>query len=144
LLTNPGRPISALQLTGADGALSSPAQPVLDQRARVEYRQRVASLTSQTDAAESAGDSEAAAELRKELDALLDELRRSMGRGGRSRQFADAGERARTAVRKAIKRAITEIGESEPALGEMLDRTVVTGTTCVYTPDPARPLAWTD
>ena len=77
------------------------------------------------------------------LDALLDELRRSTGRGGRSRPFADAGERARTAVRKAIKRAITEIGESEPALGEMLDRTVVTGTTCVYTPDPARPVNWT-
>jgi hypothetical protein len=142
LLTNPGRPISALQLTGADNALSAPAQPVLDQQARAEYRQRVAELTSQVSVAEESDDTQAA-ELRKELDALLDELRRSTGRGGHSRQFADAGERARTAVQKAIKRAIAEIGESEPALADLLDRTVVTGTTCVYTPDPARPVAWT-
>lgn len=142
LLTSPGRPISALRLTGVDDALGAPAQPVLDERARTEYRRRVTDLKTRESAAEAAGDMTAAAALRKELDALLDELRRSTGRGGRSRRFADAGERARTAVRKAIKRAITEIGESEPALAELLDETVATGTTCVYTPDPVRPVAW--
>ena len=142
LLTSPGRPISALQLTGADDALAAPAQPVLDDRARAEYRRRVADLKARADAAEAAGGPAAAAALREELDALLNELRRSTGRGGRSRRFADAGERARTAVRKAIKRAVTEIRESEPTLGALLDRTVTTGTTCVYQPDPMRPVAW--
>jgi hypothetical protein len=142
LLTSPGRPISALRLTGVDDALGTPAQPVLDERAQTEYRRRVADLTTREAVAKATGDATAAAALRGELDTLLDELRRSTGRGGRSRRFADAGERARTAVRKAIKRAITEIGESEPALAALLDETVATGTTCVYTPDPTRPVAW--
>ncbi|GIJ67236.1 ATP-binding protein [Virgisporangium ochraceum] len=143
LLTSPGQPISALQLTGAADTLAGVGQPVLDERARGEYRRRVAELGRQATAAEAAGDAQGAESLRKELDALLDELRRSTGRGGRTRQFADAGERARTAVSKAIKRAVTEIREAEPALADLLDRTVTTGTTCVYTPDPARPVAWT-
>jgi hypothetical protein len=142
LLTNPGRPISALRLTGGGSELAAVGQPVLDQRARAEYRTRVAVLTAQATAAEADGDARAAAALRADLAALVEELRRSTGRGGRSRQFADAGERARTAVRKAIKRAITEIRDAEPALADLLDRTVATGTTCVYTPDPARPVAW--
>lgn len=142
LLTNPGRPISALQLTGGGSELAAAVQPVLDQRARAEYRRRVADLSRRAAAAEAADDAPSAAALRKELEALLDELRRSTGRGGRTRQFTDAGERARTAVSKAIKRAIAEIREAEPALATLLDGTVTTGATCVYTPDPARPVAW--
>lgn len=39
-----------------------------------------------------------------ELERLATELARALGLGGRARNFADAPERARTAVCKAIKR----------------------------------------
>jgi hypothetical protein len=144
LLTNPSRPISALHLAGTSADLAAPApQPVLDRQARAAYRRRIADLAEQATAAEATGDEVAAKRLRGERDAVLDELRRTTGKGGRSRDFADAAERARTAVRKAIKRAINEIADAEPAVAALLHDTVVTGTTCCYTPDEAHPVRWT-
>ena len=144
LLTNPSRPIPALQLAGASpGLAAAPAHPVLDRQARIEYRRRVAQLTGHVTAAEAAGDTAAAARMRAEIEVLVDELRRVTGRGGRSRAFTDAAERARTAVRKAITRAITEIADVEPAVAALLRDTVATGTTCCYTPDSRHPVQWT-
>ncbi|WP_328475154.1 AAA family ATPase [Actinoplanes sp. NBC_00393] len=146
LLTNPGRPISALQLAGgpAAGALATPGgQPILDERARAAYRRRVTELTGRIEAAEDAADPAAVRRFRTELDALLDELRQVTGRSGRDRRFPDPGERARTAVQKAIKRAIGEISAVEPVLGGYLAATVSTGATCVYQPDPRQPVHWT-
>ena len=146
LLTSPGRPVAALHLA-ADGAgapaVGAAAQPVLDQRARAAYRRRVASLTAELGQAQERGDGRAQRRLRGELDFLLDELRQATGRGGRTRAFADSRERARTAVQKAIKRAITEIGGIEPVIGASLATTVTTGTLCCYTPDADQPVRWT-
>ena len=50
------------------------------------------------------------------------ELARATGLGGRMRSFADASERARTAVRKAITRAIREIAAANPAVIPRLPR----------------------
>jgi hypothetical protein len=142
LLTNPRQAIPALRLAGAAPDLAARApQPVLDDQARAAYRRRVAELTAAI--ADAAGDAPAAKRLRAELDALLGELRRVTGKGSRSRDFADAAERARTAVRKAIKRAIDEIAAAEPDVGALLRHTVTTGATCSYTPDAARPVRWT-
>jgi len=143
LLTNPGRPISAHQLAGGAPEVGGPApQPILDERARAAYRARVTALTDEIGYAEGAGDGDTAERLRAELDALLAELRRNTGRRQRSRSFADPAERARTAVRKAIKRAIDDIASAEPAIGTLLRETVTTGATCCYTPDAARPVRW--
>jgi hypothetical protein len=46
------------------------------------------------------------------------------------------------AVRKAITAAIGRIGETDPALGRLLRDTVLTGGSCRYDPDPARPVRW--
>jgi hypothetical protein len=144
LLTNPSRPIPALELAGAlPGLAAAPAHPVLDRRARTEYRRRVADLTARVSTAEAAGDTGAAARMRAEIEVLVDELRRVTGRGGRTRAFTDAAERARTAVRTAITRAITEIADAEPAVAALLRDTVATGTTCCYTPDRTHPVQWT-
>jgi tetratricopeptide (TPR) repeat protein len=144
LLTNPRQAIPALRLAGAAPRLAAHApQPVLDEQARAAYRRRVAELTEEIADADADDDTLAAKRLRAELDALLDELRRVTGKGSRSRDFADPAERARTAVRKAIKRAIDEIAAAEPAIGALLRQTVTTGATCSYTPDAARPVRWT-
>jgi len=150
LLTNPGRQLSALELvsvptTDSTSQALAPVtrQPLLDQDARAAYRRRVHQLTSELASADARGDQQGSQRLQAELDALLDELRRATGKGGRARAFSDAGERARTAVRKAIKRAIDEIRASDPDLAALLDTTVTTGNICSYTPDPQRPLHWT-
>jgi hypothetical protein len=64
------------------------------------------------------------------------------GRGDRTRRFTDDAERARTAVRKAIKRALHEIDAADPAIGSLLHTTITTGSTCTYTPDPTRAIDW--
>jgi hypothetical protein len=50
------------------------------------------------------------------------------------RFYVDAQERARTAARKSIKRAIDEIAFALPALGEHLAERIETGAVCTYRP----------
>jgi hypothetical protein len=51
-------------------------------------------------------------------------------------------ERARTAVTKRIRAAVQKIAQYHPSLGYHLSTAVKTGQTCVYLPDPTRPMAW--
>ncbi len=111
---------------------SSSAQPLLDARAKAEYRQRIEELQAEVDEAEACADLERLARARAELDRFVDELTRSMGLAGKSRSFADDAERARIAVRKAIKRALATITEADPELGRELGSRVVTGARCVF------------
>lgn len=67
---------------------------------------------------------------------LLRELSRAVGLSGRDRRAASASERARAAVTRAVRQAITKIGEHHPPLGDHLTRTIRTGTYCAYMPDP--------
>jgi hypothetical protein len=64
------------------------------------------------------------------------------GLGGRVRSFVDIPERARTAVRKAIKRAIGEIEAANPAVGRHLADAVETGAVCSYRPGGSPPKGW--
>jgi hypothetical protein len=59
------------------------------------------------------------------------------GRFGSSRDFPTEMERARTAVRKALVRAVRSISRSEPGLGQHVQQAVMTGTTCPYRADEA-------
>jgi hypothetical protein len=51
-------------------------------------------------------------------------------------------ERARINVTRAIRAALRRIAELEPQLGGVLERTIRTGTACVYRPEPETPLKW--
>jgi hypothetical protein len=68
----------------------------------------------------------------EELDTLTRELALASGLGGRSRSFTDVPERARTAVRKALKRAIEQITAANPVIGQHLEKGIETGTICRY------------
>jgi hypothetical protein len=83
-----------------------------------------------------------AGRLAAEREALLAQLAEAAGVGGRARPTGSARERARVAVRKAIAAAVARIGEADPALGRLLHDTVLTGSSCRYEPDPARPVRW--
>ena len=119
------------------------AGTVLDERAKAAYRARVEELQAEIDEAEEWNDSERAARAREELDFLVEELAAATGLGGRDRRLGSDAERARVNVTRAIRTSMARIGEHHPELAAHLERTVRTGTFCVYEPDPRAPISWT-
>ena len=132
LVGSPGTEMLAADLAGDQGNVHGCRQPVLDERAKATYRQRVIDLRAEIDEAEEACDIERAARARLELEHFLQELAQATGLGGRDRTFRDDAERARTSVQKAIKRALACIIEADALIGQALARRVVTGVRCVY------------
>jgi tetratricopeptide (TPR) repeat protein len=137
LLENSGHDLTAMDLAGATAVTGR--QDLLDSSAVDAYRQRVRELAGDIDDAEADADLVTAERLRLERDALSDELAKTFGLGGRMRGFSSTPEQARTAVRKAIKRAIDAIAAADPVLGDNLRSSISTGTVCRFTPTGSRP-----
>ncbi|GAA2119424.1 hypothetical protein GCM10009727_03240 [Actinomadura napierensis] len=137
LMANPGQEMPAAELAAGHGG-QAPAdsatvgQPLLDDAAKRQYRQRLADLQDHADRSDLAGDPDRAAELRRERDWLIAELASATGLGGRARRFADNDERARIAVGKAIRRALDRVADADPVLGAELRARVRTGLRCCY------------
>ena len=130
LVAHPEVPIAAVDLAHG-GAEGTSDQSILDEQAREAYMARAHEIALEIpDAAPARVE-----ELRRELDALAAELDATTGLGGRSRSFTGPAERARTSVRKAIKRAVDVIRAADPEVAAVLDSTISTGYQCVYTPD---------
>ena len=145
LVTHPGQPISALALAGGGGGGSGQVRhEVIDHRARDAYVARARELMDDLAVAEAQNDLARTERLRIELDAVVEQVEAATGLGGRPRAFTNDHERARTAVRKAIKRAIDEIDAADPTIGEVLRTSIVTGSVCMYTPTSSpRNVEWT-
>jgi hypothetical protein len=135
LLSTPGEDHHVLRLM-IGVALPSPAlsntQDVLDREAVTSYRSRVKDLRALI--ASSGTDPDGMVEQRHELESIRSVLRAATGQDGRSRGFPTDQERARTAVRKALVRAIASIRTVEPEMGSYLETTMTTGYTCRYEP----------
>jgi hypothetical protein len=142
LIANPGHEIRAVELASGPGlrdavaahSASSSAQPVLDDEAKREYRQRLSALQAELDAYESTEDFARADQVRSERDWLIAELAAAAGLGGRVRAFANGEERARIAVGKAIRRALDRIATADATVGHELRAAVHTGIRCCYRP----------
>src|SRR4029079_8358921 len=110
LVDRPGEDIPASELAGSslvDGA----RHEVVDRQTLDQYRQRVRELDAEIAEADDDADLARAQALRLEREDLRDELSRVLGLAGSQRTFTDTSERARTAVAKAVKRAIDAIDE---------------------------------
>jgi hypothetical protein len=163
LLANPGREFHVVDLESAEtpsapsraragsGARAvgletrvglGDAGEVLDEQAKVEYKQRLDDLRADLDEAEQFNDPVRAANLKQEIDFLTQELARAVGLRGRNRKAASHAERARLNATRAIKAALENIARGHPALGGHLRTTIRTGTYCSYTPDPRTPISW--
>ncbi|HEU4947943.1 MAG TPA: hypothetical protein VFT31_12380 [Kribbella sp.] len=141
LVANPGQEISSADLVAglsvlkeAGAGLPASPQPVLDRAAVRDYRSRLSQLRAQIDDWESKNETEPLAAARAECDWLMRELAAAAGIGGDIRRFPDGHERARVAVGKAIRRAMTRVAEADAAIGEHLRRSVHTGVRCSYSP----------
>jgi len=129
-------------LAGAEGLRDQDGAEVLDARAKTELRERVRDLRETVDEAEADADLGRATRARAELEAIEDELARSLGLGGRSRRSPNASSRARVAVTLAIKRAIKAIEAVDAPMAQHLDRSIVTGTRCSYRPEIRAEVRW--
>jgi len=114
----------------------------LDAQAKASYRRRLAELREEFQAAKALGRIAQAEAAEREIEALVAELARATGLGGRDRRAASAAERARQSVTRTIKSAVNKIAEYQPALAHHLRRCIKTGTYCCYTPDPQGTITW--
>lgn len=125
LVEKPNQNVSALALVVGHGTHPSIGNrhAVMDPAAVTAVRARIRELRQQQ---------VLSGEEQNELDALTHELARTSGLGSRIRSFADAPERARTAVRKAVKRAIEQVTVANPVVGQHLAKWIETGAVCRY------------
>ena len=143
LLGAPAREFHALDLVAVERSPDTgDAGVMLDAQAKGAYRRRLAEIEEDIEEAQVAGDGERAAQATVERDFLARELGRAVGLGGRDRRASSDSERARASVTRAIRQAMTRIQEHHATLGEHLDRTIRTGTTCGYLPDPRVGAEW--
>jgi hypothetical protein len=143
LLAAPGSEIPALDLVaGGPGLAATDAGPLLDPAARNAYRRRIRELDSKLAAADRGGDSAAAEEAHQERQALIGELRRATGLGGRPRRATADAERARVNVTRTLRATIDRITLAAPVAGAHLSASVRTGTLCRYQPAPGGPAHW--
>ena len=158
LLSHPGKEFHVLDLASrgvapsattpetADPELASSgwgdSGALLDTQAKNAYRRRLAELDEDLDDARLTGDSGRVGQAEAERDFLIRELSRAVGLGGRDRRAGSASERARVSVTRAIRHAMNRIRKHNPALGDHLDRTIRTGTYCVYLPDTRTTASW--
>jgi hypothetical protein len=160
LLASPGTDVHVLELASAGRAApvedgrpehaadglqvsrGADAGPLLDPKAKGEYRRRLDDLDEEIEEASRFADAERAARLEEERDALIGELSRAAGLGGRDRVSTSSAERARVNVTKAIRTAIRQIGRHSPALADHLTTSVRTGRFCAYAPPGETPPQW--
>lgn len=131
LLDSPGRQFAATELCGAVEAETR--HESLDSATIAAQRQQIRELQAAIDDAESDADLGKAERLRLERDVVAHAVTDALGLGDEP-PSAVPPERARTAVRKAIKRALDAIADQDPVLGGDLRATISTGTVCRYTP----------
>lgn len=139
----PGRDIPALDLAaGGAGLAATGTGPSLDRAAQAAYRRRLTELDAELDAADRAGDDQRAARADAERQALLGELRRASGLGGRPRTASPEAERARVNVTRTLRATIDKIALAAPGCAAHLRASVHTGRACRYQPAPGGPSRW--
>jgi hypothetical protein len=139
LLANPRVEIPATALA-AESFVGGAATPVLDTQAKQSYRRRLDELDERLDRAGMRGERLQVEKLERERRALLDELRRAAGLGGRDRFINDERERIRKTVTARIRDSLRRLDDRHPTLAAHLRASVHTGTHCSYA--PAEVVSW--
>jgi len=159
LLANPGREVHAIELAQIDsGSATTPvgranfedeglhvshlgdAGEILDERAKTEYKARLNELEEEIADAESNNDPERLSQAIEQRDALTQQLTSAFGIGGRSRNAADPGERARKAVSGAITRSLKIFRREHTTLWHHVDSSLSMGIFFSYCPE--HPVSW--
>ncbi|MGV9306661.1 AAA family ATPase [Nonomuraea sp. NPDC003727] len=146
LLSRPGTDLPAVQLLAPEAGEAVVAarrmggDAILDEEAKARYRRHLSRLDEETERALRMGDDARAADLDREREGLLAELRAAVGLGGRSRRLGDEAERARKTVSARIRDVLRKLDTLHPELAAHLRAAVSTGTLCRY--DPSGDIPW--
>jgi predicted ATPase len=144
LVSRPREFVPVLTLIGASSEEPIPCGdtgPLLDREAIRQYRRRLAELEDELDDAVIQGDASREAESGTERDALIAELKRATGLGGRPRRSGSPAEKARLNVTRTIRHAIADLANKVPELAVHFDESIVTGASCCY--QPLSNIVWT-
>ncbi|MGD9998450.1 MAG: hypothetical protein AB7L17_10745 [Ilumatobacteraceae bacterium] len=135
LVASPNTDIHVLELVDSMDR-SRGGDPLADRQAFASYRRRLGEIDDDLEEATRHHDDARVDGLVAEREALLDELGRISGHGGRARSFANhPAERARKATTARIRDAIRRLEPVLPELADHLRERVVTGTFCRYRGD---------
>ena len=135
LVTSPGREVRADVLAAGGGQPAAQSrQVVLDRTGRATLEGEAHRVVEALRRARRSGPARHVEELEQQAEALAAELARHGSFRGAARAFVDDNERARTAVRKAILRAVTDIEEVHPAAAQYLRSRLSTGSSCIFRP----------
>jgi tetratricopeptide (TPR) repeat protein len=143
LMEAAGKEVHVLELVSENGtsvpqaARGDGAGPVLDARAKAEYREELASLQEELEEAEGFQDEGRAEHIREEIELFTSQLAAAVGLGGRDRKASSTTEKARMSATVAIKRAIKAVAAADSVVGQHLEASIHTGTFCSYAPDPS-------
>jgi len=118
------------------------AGEMLDAKAKQEYQRKLIELREELEDLRERGDQPGAARVEEEIDFIAREIARAVGLGGRDRRAGSAAERARLNVTRAIKSALQKISEHNTELGELLDRSIKTGSFSCYLANPRDRIDW--
>jgi 7-cyano-7-deazaguanine synthase in queuosine biosynthesis len=113
--------------------ISNDRYPVLDISARRAYEDRARAIQNELQQGLTTGRRE---ELLGELEVIASEMSKATAKGGTSRAFATDDEKARSAVSKAIHRALGHIKDELPSLAAHLEAELTVGISCIYHPRP--------
>lgn len=136
LLAEPGTEVHCLTLAGQPGEMpTGRGTEMLDDQARRAYQRRLQEIDEELAEVSSAHDPVRATRLEQEREALVEEVKRAIGLGGKVRKMGDPAERARSAVTWRIRHAIKKLEAAHPALARHLSNSLRTGVYCAYIPE---------
>jgi predicted ATPase len=144
LVSRPREAVPALSLLASpseEPVSIGDAGPMLDREALRQYRKRLGELDEALEQAEAHDNVARHVKLSAEREALVRELARATGLGGKARRSGSPAEKARLNVTRTIRHAITYLQTTFPELATHLDESVVTGVSCSY--EPRGNVAWT-
>lgn len=134
LLQNPGQDIHCMELMRTKNK-SAQSVPLLDERAKKSYQDRIIELQDDLRQAESSHDMAQVEKLSQEYEQLVEHLSKSLGLKGESRRVGSTAEKARAAVTMRIRDCIKKIARENQALGKHLSNSIKTGLLCSYRPE---------
>jgi predicted ATPase len=137
LVSRPNSPVLALSLIAAPSEDPLPigdAGSMLDRVALRQYRNRLLELDEDLDDAEAKHDIARHDKRSAEREALLKELARATGLGGKPRPMGSPTEKARLNVTRTIRHAISQLSTALPELAAHLGESIATGVSCCYEP----------
>jgi tetratricopeptide (TPR) repeat protein len=136
LTARPRQPVHVLELVApAQQPQEGDGGELFDEKAKLAYKEKIASLRAQLSEAEEWNDSARAEAISNELETLLAHLQSGLGLSGRGRRFSGNAERARVNVQRRIRDVIKRVHVLDEGLGRHLQRSVRTGMHCVYDPE---------